>query len=115
MVAPSLDRGIDLADDKCRVVVVAKMPFPYLGDRQIAAKLYSRGGQMWYNVQTIRTVIQMTGRATRHSADRSTSYILDSQFNSVWNKGRGLWPSWWTDAIDWRDRFSTSELAAVGN
>lgn len=110
LLAPSLDRGIDLADDKCRVVVVAKMPFPFLGDRQISARLYSHGGQMWYNVQTVRTIVQMTGRATRHADDRSTSYLLDSQFvHSVWSKGRGLFPSWWTDALDWRDRFTSAE------
>lgn len=110
LISPSLDRGIDLADDKCRVVVVAKMPYPYLGDRQINARLYSAGGDMWYSVQTVRTLVQMTGRATRHKDDTSTSYILDSQFvHGVWSKGRRLFPSWWTAALDWRDKFTTAE------
>lgn len=116
LVAPSLDRGIDLADDKCRVVVVAKMPYPFLGDRQIAARLYSHGGQMWYTVQTVRTIVQMTGRATRHAEDKSVSYLLDSQFvHGVWNKGRRLFPSWWTEALDWRDRFTSVERSSTGS
>jgi Rad3-related DNA helicase len=109
LVAPSMDRGVDLADDLCRVVVIAKVPFPYLGDRQVSARLHSPGGQTWYNVQTIRSIVQMTGRATRHSSDRSTSYILDSQFErQVWWKGRQLFPGWWTDALDWRRPFGVS-------
>lgn len=105
LVAPSLDRGIDLVGDKCRVVVIAKVPFPYLGDRQVSARLYSAGGQQWYTVQTVRTVVQMSGRATRNEDDFSTTYILDSQFTSgLWSKGRKLFPPWWVEALDWRDR-----------
>lgn len=104
LIAPSMDRGVDLPDDLCRVVIVAKIPFPNLGDRQINARLRStRGGQTWYNVQTIRSLVQMTGRATRHKDDFSVSYILDSQFRTVWSKNPRLFPSWWVDALDWRD------------
>ena len=105
LVAPSMDRGVDLPDDLCRVVVIAKVPFPYLGDRQVSARLHARGGQTWYTVQTIRSIVQMTGRATRHKDDWSVSYILDSQFErNVWAKGRQLFPQWWVESLDWRDR-----------
>jgi ATP-dependent DNA helicase DinG len=108
LVASSMDRGVDLPDDLCRVVVVAKVPFPNLGDRQISARLYrTPGGQTWYNIQAVRTLVQMTGRATRHSTDFSTSYILDSQFERMlWTKCRPLFPAWWVEALDWRDRLS---------
>ena len=99
LVAPSMDRGVDLPDDLCRVVVIAKVPFPYLGDRQVSARLHARGGQTWYTVQTIRSIVQMTGRATRHKDDWSVSYILDSQFErNVWAKGRQLFPQWWVES-----------------
>ncbi len=103
LVAPSMDRGIDLPGDLCRVVIVAKVPYPYLGDRQVSARLHSRGGQVWYTVSTIRTLVQMFGRAMRSETDSFTGYALDSQFrNGLWSRGRGLFPTWFSEAIDWR-------------
>jgi len=101
----SMDRGIDLPDDACRVIVIVKVPYPYLGDRQVAARLYSHGGQVWYNVQTVRSIVQMCGRAVRHEDDWAVTYILDRNFvNGIWAKSRGLFPQWWKDGLDWKDR-----------
>ncbi len=50
VLAPSFDRGLDLPEDNCRCVVVCKIPYPYLGDRQVSARLHSKGGQLWYCV-----------------------------------------------------------------
>lgn len=102
LLAPSLDRGIDLPGDDCRVVVVAKVPFPDLGDKQIAARLYSKGGNHWYRVQTVRTLCQMTGRGMRSEDDQCDIYILDKQFvSNVWAKSRRLLPDWWREALVW--------------
>ncbi len=51
LLSPSFERGVDLPHDACRIVIVAKIPFPYLGDKQIAARTYgTHDGQMWYCV-----------------------------------------------------------------
>lgn len=102
LIAPSLDRGVDLPDEQCRVVIIAKVPYPYLGDRQVNARLHSKGGQVWYNVQTVRSIVQMTGRGVRHEDDWCVSYIIDSQFNNLWSRGRGLFPLWWKEAMEWK-------------
>jgi ATP-dependent DNA helicase DinG len=103
LLAPSLDRGIDLKGDECRVVVVAKVPFPYLGDRQVSARLNGPGGQAWYNVQTVRTLVQMTGRGVRSKDDWCVTYILDRQFvSNVWKRAKSLLPDWWKEAINMR-------------
>ena len=100
LIAPSFERGIDLPDEECRVVVVAKVPFPYLGDKQISKRLYSRGGRGWYAMQTVRSLVQMTGRAMRHELDECEIYLLDRQFiSSIWKKSRHLLPEWWRDAL----------------
>lgn len=100
LIASSLDRGIDLPGDDCRAIVVCKVPYPSLGDKQVAARLYSKGGQLWYSVQTVRTLIQMTGRGVRHKDDYCSSYILDKQFvTNIWKKNRSLLPQWWRDAV----------------
>jgi len=100
IIAPSLDRGVDLPDDLCRVVIIAKIPFPDLGDKQIAARLYSKGGERWYTVQTIRTMVQMSGRGMRSVEDQCDIYVLDQQFmEKIWRKARTLLPDWWQEAI----------------
>ncbi len=101
LLAPSLDRGIDLSGDDCRVIVVCKLPFPSLGDKQISAKLYSPGGQQWYSVKTVRSLVQMTGRGMRSEDDFCESYILDSQFiDQIWRRNKHLLPQWWRDAVN---------------
>lgn len=102
LVGPSLDRGVDLPGDACRVQVLVKVPFPSLGDKQIARRVWTKGGQAWYTVETIRTLVQMTGRAVRSETDYAVTYILDSQFTGLVTKNRNLVPRWWADGIDWR-------------
>lgn len=100
LVAPSMDRGIDLKGDECRVVIVAKVPFPNLGDRQVGSRLRGSGGQAWYSVQTIRKLVQMTGRGVRSEDDYCNIYILDAQFlRKIWNKTKMLLPGWWRESV----------------
>ena len=35
LVSPSMSEGVDLPYDKCRFQIIYKMPFPYLGDKQV--------------------------------------------------------------------------------
>jgi Rad3-related DNA helicase len=101
-LAPSLDRGIDLPGDDCRVIIICKIPFPSLGDKQVSARMYSKGGRQWYAVRTIRSLVQMTGRGMRSTDDYCESYILDKNFlDMVWHRNRNLLPKWWTDALVW--------------
>lgn len=102
LFAPSMDRGVDFRGDHARVVVLCKVPFPYLGDRQISTRLHSPGGQGWYTVQTVRTIVQMTGRGVRSADDHATTYILDDQFRRVYGQHRKLFPSWWREAINYQ-------------
>lgn len=111
LLAPSMDRGIDLAGEACRVVVVAKVPFPYLGDRRVSARLRMADGQTWYTVQTVRTLVQMCGRGVRSAEDWCHTFILDKQFvDNIWKRRKELLPEWWREAID--TGFNTRTLLA---
>lgn len=103
LLAPSLERGVDLPYDACRVIVVAKVPFPNTSDAQVQRRLYgTQGGKSWYAVQTVRALVQMTGRGMRHADDTCTTFILDDQFRSnLWRNSRHLIPKWWTEALVW--------------
>lgn len=103
MLAPSMTRGIDLEGDACRVQIVAKVPFLALGDRVTAARTHLPGGQLWYTVQAIRSIVQMTGRAIRNHEDYATTYILDAQFGkNLWSKWKRLFPLWWQESVTTR-------------
>lgn len=102
LLAASMDRGIDLPDELCRVMVVAKIPFLNLGDKRTNARVYSPGGQDWYRSDAIKTLIQMTGRGVRHKDDIAETYILDADFTGNLWKSDWLFPEYWKDAIDWR-------------
>lgn len=100
MLAPSMTRGIDMVDDACRVQIIAKCPFPALGDKQVNSRVHLPGGQMWYTVKTIRDIVQMTGRAVRHDDDWAVTYVFDSQFTrNLWRQWKRLFPEWWREAV----------------
>ncbi|MBA7562027.1 ATP-dependent DNA helicase DinG [subsurface metagenome] len=101
LLSPSMERGIDLPYDLCRFVIIAKMPFPYLGDPQVSARLYrsKSSGQQWYNAATARRLVQSTGRAMRSADDFCISYILDSAFGEFYQKNSSMFPRWWREAL----------------
>lgn len=99
-ISPSMDRGVDLAGDTCRVVIVAKVPYPSLGSPQVNRRLHAfSDGSLWYARRTARTLVQMTGRATRNMDDWSVSYILDEQFGHLVSRSGDIFPSWWRDSV----------------
>lgn len=109
IVAPSLDRGVDLPGNMCTVQVVAKVPFPSLGDPQIRERMNLPGGGIWYAIQVARSLVQMSGRGVRYDGDRCVLYVLDAGFGDWWGKWSRLLPRYFKDAIvaglpdDWMD------------
>jgi ATP-dependent DNA helicase DinG len=101
LLAPSMDRGVDLPGEDAQVVVIAKVPWGSLGSKQISQRKNSPGGDTWYSVEAIRSLVQMSGRHIRSADDRGVTYILDAQFGSnVWAKSRHLLPAWFKEALD---------------
>jgi Rad3-related DNA helicases len=101
LLAPSLERGVSLDDDLCRVQVITKVPFPNKGDKVVAARLYGSGatGRRWYMAETVRSIVQASGRAVRHQDDWAECWILDSAFGDLWRRERALFPRWWQRAV----------------
>lgn len=99
LVAPSMQRGVDLSDDLCRCLIVLVVPKPYYGDARVRVRMASKNGQRWYQVQQVRELCQMTGRGVRHEHDHCDTYVLDSEFGPLWRRGRDLFPDWWREAV----------------
>jgi Rad3-related DNA helicase len=101
LLSPSMERGVDLPYDYCRFIVIAKVPFPYLGDPQVSARLYrgKSAGQAWYDATTAHRIVQATGRGVRAPDDFCISYILDSTFGDFYQRNQAVFPRWWRDAL----------------
>lgn len=99
LIAASMERGIDLPDEACDVCIVAKVPYPYLGDAQVSARLRLTNGRVWYTLETIRTIVQATQRGVRHVNDHCTTYILDRDWLRLWEEWEKYFPKWWKDAV----------------
>jgi Rad3-related DNA helicase len=100
MISPSFDRGVDLADDQCRCVIVVKVPYLNSKDKQVAARLKLPSGQRWYVVKALQNIMQMTGRAVRSKNDWAACYILDKQFDRLLTITKPMIPQWWLNAIN---------------
>lgn len=119
LLAPSFDRGVDLPKDDCRVIIVPKVPFGNLGDKQISTRFWGTGkrGKIWYKKKAIQTLCQMTGRGMRSVDDSCITYILDSEFDRLYAEARRMFPAWWAEAIVWDGydpRWKGLEVSAEG-
>lgn len=104
ILSPSMTEGFDFAEDLARWQAIAKVPFPYLGDRQVAAK--KDRNPDWYDLQAVMAIIQACGRIVRSDDDQGHTYILDSDFMGLWERQQSMFPKWWTDALVWPHRGS---------
>lgn len=102
LVACGLYEGIDLPDDAGRWQVISKIPWPSLEDAAIFYKTTSQPD--WYRWECLKDVIQATGRICRNPRDFGVTYILDSTFKRLYNKGQHLIPDWWKEAIIMKKR-----------
>jgi Rad3-related DNA helicase len=89
--------GFDFKDDLARWAVIAKVPFRYLGDKQVEARLAAEPD--WYAMQAVISVIQACGRIVRNGGDWGTVYVLDQDFGRLIDKHRQMFPKWFLDAV----------------
>jgi Rad3-related DNA helicase len=99
LLTPTMWEGVDLRDDLCRFIIIAKTPYPSLADKR--TKVKAERDKDWYYSVTLMRLIQGCGRGVRHDKDYCITYILDS--NATWLiKGKvkvNSVPRWFKDAL----------------
>lgn len=107
MVSYSLQEGLNLPYDGIRFQVFYKVPYPFLGDNQIKARMEKDPN--WYNVKTVQTIIQSWGRGMRAEDDYCMNYLLDKSFQNIvyGEKFRRLLPDEFKEAVLWQGTQST--------
>jgi len=78
LISISDQEGLDLADNLSRFQIVTSLPFPNLGDAQVAARQSIDPEE--YEIEMLMTLIQELGRSIRNMEDYASSYVLPSQF-----------------------------------
>lgn len=104
LLTPSMTEGFDFNGNLARWQVIAKVPYPSLSDRQIVAK--KDQDQDWYHLETIKTIIQAAGRIVRSDTDVGFTYILDSDFDRLYEQCQDYFPRWFTEAFVYPRRSS---------
>lgn len=99
MLSPSITEGFDFKGELANWQIIAKVPYPYLGDKQVAAK--KDKDPEWYAMQTVMTIIQASGRICRNESDTGITFITDDDFMMLWDRNRKMFPGWWKDAVRW--------------
>lgn len=97
LITPSMTEGFDFKDDLARWQIIPKIPYPSLGDKQVAAK--AERDPEWYSCETVKAIVQTSGRAVRSSTDHAATYILDADFWNLMRKADYMFPKWFSDAI----------------
>lgn len=119
LVSPSMTSGVDFPYDQCEYQIIAKIPFPDLGDPQIKARMATYEGQEWYTNVTLFTVEQTYGRVMRAQDDYGETYILDTNFKRFYAMHNDKFSSYFTEAvtlIDGLDNLTKApSIAAVEN
>lgn len=100
IIAPAMHEGLDLRNELSRFQLIIKIPFPNSNaDKQL--KIRSEENWGYYLWLTALKLVQSCGRSIRSETDWAHTYILDSDFDSFFNRADnlGLMPDWFVESL----------------
>ena len=97
IVASGLREGLDLKGDLSRVQIIAKIPYPDLGDKRVARR--KAIDPSWYGYMTALSFVQSIGRSVRSKTDKAITYVLDESFENFVHWNRKFIPKYVVEAI----------------
>ena len=97
LLSPSMMEGVDLHDDLSAFQVIIKLPWANLGDVRVNIK--SKLDPNWYKNKMWLSILQASGRSTRHETDTSVTYILDSNFKYFYDEWKRFLPGWFKSRL----------------
>jgi len=97
IVASGLKEGLDLYGDLSRIQIIAKIPYPDLGDKRV--KRRKELNKSWYGYMTALMFVQSIGRSVRSETDRAITYVLDDNFDFFYKFNRRFIPEYIRRAV----------------
>lgn len=99
LMAAGMAEGIDLNGNEFEWQVISKITFPSLGDSLVKYQKDTKPG--WYAWQTVKTLVQQSGRICRGPKDYGITYILDSNFIGLYHGiAPEMFPKYFKDAVN---------------
>ena len=99
----SVGEGEDFTGDLGRIQLIAKVPYPDLGDKLTRLRSEEPGvGRRMYAAMTLAKIAQTAGRVMRHDKDFGETVILDGSFRRLWQWHKDLAPDWFKDVLVYR-------------
>jgi ATP-dependent DNA helicase DinG len=97
LCTPSMMEGVDLAGDLARFAIIAKIPYPSLGDKSLKKRITR--DPWYYDYLTVRSFVQALGRSVRSETDSCTTYVLDECFSAFRGKNKNTIPQYILEAV----------------
>lgn len=102
LIACGMQEGIDLADDKARWQVIAKVNYPSMAIAAVNEKM--KLFPEWYQWVAARGVLQASGRVCRNPEDYGVTYVTDRSFEYLFKSNPNLFPKWFVRSIRWQTK-----------
>jgi len=97
LISPSIYEGLDCADDLSKFCIITKVPYGNLGDPFIKARMEI--DPLWYQMNTLILLVQLSGRSIRSATDTAATYVLDTNFDYLLKRNLNFVPKWWAESI----------------
>lgn len=96
-VGSGMNEGISLNYDLCRWQVICKVPFPSLADP--ALRYLASTDSTWYAWQSLKDLLQASGRNCRSEDDWGCTYLWDECAVRLIQNNKDLIPMWFQEAL----------------
>lgn len=97
IVAPAMAEGFDFKNGLSRFQIIAKVPWPSLGDKVIKER--AARDDRFYGWLACLKFCQSLGRSVRSSEDWAFTYVVDQGFEFFFSKHGSMIPRWVKDAF----------------
>ena len=96
-LSPICQQGVDFKYDRARFQIILRVPYLNRNDAFIGEK--AEKDRRWYNLQSLITFGQQTGRIVRAGDDLGDTILIDSRFTDFLRRNNSLLPTWFKEAI----------------
>jgi Rad3-related DNA helicase len=97
IVDPAVAEGFDFKDELARWQIIAKIPWPSLGDKLIKER--AARDDRFYGWLCALRIVQSYGRICRSSSDFGYTYLIDQGWEFFYAKHGSMIPRWMKDAL----------------
>ena len=96
LIGASIKDGVDFKGDLCRFQIVFKIPYPQLNEQ---VKYRKELDPSWYYYQAVMALMQAYGRGIRDKDDYCVMYVIDSDFERLYDYNKNFFNEYFREAI----------------